>query len=100
MTRIYRGADNTGVLWQEFLIAMRYGKPVEIDGEMWFYWLEVLPPARGPYEATLPTGQVVRALFGFAEGEECIVAFWRDGQRRFCCRTNELNRMLPDESDD
>lgn len=81
-----------GDAWSEFIAAMHSGQVAEIDEAMYYYWLEVLPPAWMGRMATLPDGRQVRANFGFAEGRERIVAFWEDGERFFCCQTMEVNR--------
>jgi len=85
--------------WAEFIEAMHSGDPVQIDEEMWDYWLEVLPPVFMGRDVCLrkhpqivgPWRQV-RAAFGFAEGEEPVTVFWKSGRRRFCCRTDIINR--------
>ena len=75
-----------------FLQAMHSGEPFECDDEMYYYWLEVLPPRYLKNPVTLPNGSQVRCNFGFAEGEELITAFWQDGERYFGCRTNIMAR--------
>lgn len=77
--------------WREFIEVMHSGQPFECDEEMFFYWLEVLPPVLWGGNVTLPNGQRVRASFGFAEGAEPITAFWKDKGRYFGCRTNLMN---------
>ena len=76
--------------WDEFIKALHSDEVTEIDEEMYLYWLEVLPP--------IYMGRVVRIKgisrrvnFGFAEGYDNITAFWRDGGRFFCARTEEMN---------
>jgi hypothetical protein len=66
---------------------------------MFDYWLEVLPPVY--LHAVVPViidGVTYnkRCSFGFAEGRETIVDFWRnmddDKGIYFCKRSNRLNR--------
>lgn len=84
--------------WAEFITAMHSGEVVQIDREMYYYWLEVLPPVF--MNQTVKIGGVTRRLsFGFAEGEERIIGFWlefpTDGtkmRRFFCQRTDLINR--------
>jgi hypothetical protein len=97
---IYRYDDTSGSpRWGEFIAAMRSGEPVEIDEEMWDYWLEILPPvfmgrsinlARHPQ--VVGSFRQVHAVFGFAEGEEPVVAFWKVNGRRYCCQTPTINK--------
>lgn len=86
---IYRYEDWHG--GGPFVEAMRSGTPVRIDEEVYWYWLEALPPIYMGREATLPDGRKVRAAFGFAEGREHVVAFWKEGGGYWCCRTDEMN---------
>ena len=66
--------------WTEFINAMNSGEKIEIDEEMYYYWLEVLPPARY-YDG---------GGFGFAEGIDNITKFWREGEVYYCQRTKEI----------
>lgn len=81
----------------KFLTARDAGERVEVDVEMFDYFLDVLPPVYMSRMATLPDGMQVRATYGMAEGWEPITAFWRergdDGELRyFAQRTAEINR--------
>jgi hypothetical protein len=76
--------------WDEFIKAMNSGEVIEIDEAMFDYWLEVLPPIYMGRAVTV-AGQTRRLSFGFAEGYDYITAFWRDGGRFFCARTEEMN---------
>lgn len=91
MNKVHRKSDKTPGAWKEFIEAMRSGEIFECDQEMWYYWLEVLPPPYMGYHATLPDGSVKRASFGQAEGAERVVAFWSEGGRYFGCQTEEIN---------
>jgi hypothetical protein len=72
-----------------------------IDEEMYYYWLEVLPPVyMDAVQPVIIDGVTYnkRCSFGFAEGRETIVDFWRAGKTAegipvfFCKRSNRLNR--------
>ena len=67
--------------WKEFLNDFNaVGKTLEIDEEMMYYWLEVLPPVF--MHKTLPypdPKHPVRYSFGFAEGREHIHLFYQTG---------------------
>ena len=82
-----------------FLEAMHSGQPFEMDEESWYYWLEVLPPVYMGRTVKLPSGEKVRASFGFAEGEEHITAFWKQGGKFMGCQTNQLNTYDRGSSD-
>lgn len=87
----------------EFVQRSAAGERLEIDEEMFGYWLDVLPPVYMARTVELPLqpGDAapvrVRASFGFAEGAESITAFWttrRPGEttRYFAQRTAEKHR--------
>jgi len=81
--------------WTETIAAMHSGAVIEIDQDVYWYFLEVLPPAYMGKTITLPDGQ--RADYGFAEGYEPVTAFWQVGanasptRQYFCVRTQEMN---------
>jgi len=82
--------------WPAFITAMRSGAVVEIDQEMFDYWLEVLPPIfmsrRMLYRPMNSAEQVDRyCSFGFAEGAEEVVMFWQEGSRYFCQCSQTMN---------
>jgi hypothetical protein len=89
-TRVFRYDDPAPDAWGQFLTAMHSGQRFECDEEMYFYWLEVLPPAWMNRTVTLD-GVPVRTHFGFAEGYDCVTAFWKQGGRYFGQRTTILN---------
>jgi hypothetical protein len=113
-SKVHCYEDKSPGAWDEFIKAMHSGQVFECDEEMYYYWLEVLPPAYMGKNVVLPDGQKVRAHFGFAEGADYITAFWMIGSERlverpeggvlcsihraaspesrfFGCRTNEMN---------
>ncbi len=94
--KVYRRGECHGEEWTEFIKAMHSGKVFECDEEMYFYWLEVLPPIfMGGQINFLPghEGHAMHVDFGFAEGAEPITVFWRslDGKRFFGQRTKKIN---------
>ncbi len=83
-----------------YLTGAQQAMPFEVTEAVWTYFLDVLPPPWMNEKRTLPGGRVQRCDFGFAEGRECVTAFWREwdgppGDRRvvrwWACRLNELN---------
>lgn len=74
--------------WKEFIErAMRSGAVVRIDAEIFDYFLEVLPPIYMNRKGA--TGRHVS--FGFAEGAEHIVDFWKIDEQRVCQCSNMIN---------
>lgn len=76
---------------EAFLKARDSGIVFETDGASFDYFLEVLPPAWMGRRVSLPDGRTVRASFGFAEGWECVTAFWCEGDRFYVFKTNQMN---------
>jgi len=79
--------------WAPLMKAWHEGKRVEISRKVYWYFLEVLPPVCMGRRLTVKSGDVVRADFGFAEGEELVTAFWTHGDRFFLEQTNQINRV-------
>lgn len=77
--------------FKEFAGEYHSGRTIEIDEEMFFYWLEVLPPK---FMNKIKEIDGVRRYvsFGFAEGREPIVYFWRENGRFFCKRSDIWSR--------
>lgn len=93
--QIVHRRDATGAAWEAFIHAMHSGAIVEIDEEMWTYWLNVLPPKF--FRETLSVGGVSRGVdFCQAEGYAPVVAFWRErgAQTRYFCQQTDI--MNPD----
>jgi hypothetical protein len=67
------------------------GQRLEVDAELFDWFLEVLPPVHMGYTATVGDGSTVRALFGFAEGLELVTAFWRQDGHYYAQLTTEMN---------
>ena len=82
--------------FDHFIFAMQSGKTFEVDEEMFYYWLEVLPSVHMGRRVILPNGECVSASFGFAEGAEPITVFWQHRYGRdlhfFGCRTDRINQ--------
>ncbi len=62
--------------WAEFIQEMHSGNTLEVDGDIFDYFLGVLPPI---FMNQTVNGQ--RYSFGFAEGEEPITGFWQENDR-------------------
>lgn len=73
--------------WTEFIEAMRSGKVVHIDESIFDYFLEVLPPIYMSRRGA--TGRHVS--FGFAEGAEEVVDFWKINGQYMCQRSDTIN---------
>ena len=88
---IYKYACSTEE-WKSFIAAMGSGKFIEIDEEMYWYWLEVLPPVN--MNKTIEIGGFeIATNFGFAEGYEKITYFWKTKTGKFFCRqSNQMNK--------
>lgn len=73
--------------WGKFLVAMDSGKQVEIDEEMYFYWLGLLSPLKQGKD-----------FFYFAEGDDDVIRFWleqdRGNQNRYYCK-NTFDKNIP-----
>lgn len=65
--------------WKEFIAQMHSGETLEVDSDIFYYFLGVLPPI---FMRKVIDGQ--RYSFGFAEGAESIVGFWEEKGRFFC----------------
>lgn len=87
---VYLRAD----MFPQFVAAMHTGEVVEMDDEMYRYWLNVLP-VKGMNEVVTIRGVQRFANFLQAEGYEELTAFWTEGtgaaRRYFCQRTDIMN---------
>jgi len=74
--------------FKEYLRELDAGKVVEIDDEMFSYWLEVLPPVymNGPVLSIAGLGPR-RCSFGFREGDASpsnpVTHFWKEGGKLY-----------------
>lgn len=87
---VYRRAD----MFAAFVAVMRSGDVIEIDAEMFRFWLNVLP-TKGEHMTVKVGGVSRRVDFLQAEGAEELRAFWIEGSgegaRYFCQRTDIMN---------
>jgi hypothetical protein len=86
------GKVYTQANWSEYIEALSKGNRLEIDSEIYWYSLEVLPPRYMRSRINTVDGVEVVADFGFCEGADIIVAYWQKGDRYFCQYTNRLSR--------
>lgn len=63
------------------------GGKVEVDEGLFDYYLDVLPPRFMGRTVTLADGSTRHVLFGFGEGGDPTIAFWKEGGRHFAQRT-------------
>lgn len=75
---------------KDFAKALHARETLQIDEEMFYYWLEVLPPAYMNKEQTID-GKLVGCSFGFAEGTDYITDFWRRGEACFCKLSDRMS---------
>ena len=87
----------------EYVQARDSGKVVEVDEEMYWYFLEVLPPTgndSNPDKMVMngmggqwykPDGTFQRFEFAFAEGAELLTIFWRQMGRYYSQKTDVMN---------
>jgi len=81
--------------FKDFISAKDKGELCRIDEEMWYYFLEVLPPIyMGERQDVVIDGVTFSRYcsFGFAEGYEEITDFWKDGACYYCKKSNRMNR--------
>ena len=79
--------------WREMVEAKNSGQVIEINEEVFDYWLEVLPPVYMNLDQ-VAGGMWRRCSFGFAEGAELVTDFWtgEKGKRFFCQLSARMNR--------
>jgi hypothetical protein len=73
--------------WEEKMKQMHSGEVVEVSEDFYDYHLDVLPPVSMGKVVEIPQRGKVRTDFGFAEGADYIVYFWRrteeDGRKGY-----------------
>lgn len=74
--RVYRYDDPDPAAWGDFMAAMHSGRRFECDEEMYYHWMEILPPAWMNRTVEID-GVPVRTDFGFVEGADYVTAFGR-----------------------
>ncbi len=80
--------------FQEFIQALDSKEPLALDSEMFDYFLEVLPPIYMNKKQLIEIdgAKIIKnCSFGFAEGRDYVIDFWRDSEIYFCKRSNRLN---------
>lgn len=78
----------------EFVARLHGGEEIEIDQDLFDYFLEVLPPVRMGTNVEMPDGNLLKTCFLFAEGYEQLTAFYfKPGLkgRRFACQIPYLS---------
>ena len=75
--------------WQEFLTRRDNGERLRITGDMFQHWMHCLPPKAWKEPVRLANGTHYHPVFGFAEGDEPITAFWQQGHDFYCQKTIE-----------
>ena len=89
---LYTYGDKTPGAWAKFFEAMGSGEEIEIDSEIYDYFLEVLPPVFMNRALPFPDPKhPMKYDFGFAEGAEEITVFWHVGDKFYCRRTGFMN---------
>ena len=82
--------------FSEFVKDREERRPLRIDSEMMYYWLEVLPPVYMNKVQTITIDGVTyprQCSFGFAEGHEYVTDFWPCGDGNYwALLSNRLNR--------
>ena len=76
--------------FKDFVDEKASGRTFQIDEEMFYYWLETLPPIYMSKEQEID-GKKVNCSFGFAEGTEFITDFWREKGNFYGKTSNRLN---------
>lgn len=74
--------------WPHFLKARASKMKIRIDKDMYYYWLDVLPPVHQEAD-----------FFTQAEGIEYIIRFWKETRNNrkthyYCQRTDVINLPL------
>ena len=77
--------------FQEYIKQSPKGKAVEIEREVFDYFLEVLPPVSMNKTIKMPDGRMQKTSFEFAEGWEETTAFWKDNNRYYAQKTGHMN---------
>lgn len=84
--------------WKEYERKLAANEVIEIDWELWDYYLNVLPPHFMNRHVTFLPGMEgipLRVDFGFCEGADLITCFWRESGRYFCQKTEKWHNEVP-----
>lgn len=81
--------------FKTFIDRLDSGEPLEIDEELFDYFLEILPPVRMGASVDFGDGHKMNVSFLFAEGAEPLTAFYHShgspgNPRRFYARRTPL----------
>jgi hypothetical protein len=79
--------------WAEYINRPEPENKSEVDSEIYFYFLEVLPPIWINKDYSFNDGAVANKSFGFAEGYEPITVFWEEDGKYFSRRSKKMNAM-------
>ncbi len=72
--------------------AINAGEVVEVDDEDFWYFLECLPPPFMSRWVKLMNGDTVHADFGFVEGADRIIAFYRQAGKCYAAGTTLFSK--------
>lgn len=82
--------------FSEYVKDIQERKPLLIDSDMMYYWLEVLPPVYMNKVQTVVIDGVTfnrQCSFGFVEGWDYVTDFWPAGDGNYwALLSNRLNR--------
>jgi len=81
--------------WREVIRAMQSKRTIQIDKDMFDYWLEVLPPVYMHKTRNIDVNNdgklhSIFCSFGYAEGYDYIIDFWVKSGKYFCKQSDEL----------
>ena len=80
--------------WKETIDAMDSCQAHEINEEVFYYFLEVLPPVFMGKKFLFADGKIRWCSFGFAEGAEPVTVFWKEKEKYFLQRTGKYAEDL------
>lgn len=75
--------------WKELHNLLGAGGRVEIGPALWDYYRDVLPP-KSMGETYTIAGKPIKTSFGYAEGRDWIIGFWRECGRCYAQRTEVM----------
>jgi hypothetical protein len=87
LTTVYTRETRPG-----FFEALGRGDRVQVDQQIFDWFLDILPPVFMGRVVDLIDGSSQYALYGFAEGAAIITAFWSSKQRFYAQYTNRMSR--------
>lgn len=75
---MYKSNYDNHAEWKDFLKGMNSGLAVWIDKDMYYYWLECIPPIY------MGSGW----QFGFCEGSGNVIDFWKFEDKFYCIKSD------------